>query len=171
MPGDGPKSKSTRSNLSHGVNITRSLELWPLAAIHVFGSAFILRQWRTPAQVPRRRTHTQRLSLHFSQRSEPMKDATLVCRSAFALVCLCPILIFGACAASGPPQQQAQPSQVAQIVAASDPAPSVSLPSSTFAAPTDENSQALQNLWNSRVDSSNGDSSSDFTLGPGDVLR
>jgi len=100
-----------------------------------------------------------------------MKDATLVCRSAFALACLCPILIFGACAASGPPQQQAQPSQVAQTVAASDPAPSVSLPSSTFAAPTDENSQALQNLWTSRVDSSNGDSSSDFTLGPGDVLR
>ena len=56
-------------------------------------------------------------------------------------------------------------------MAASDPAPSVSLPSSTFAAPTDENSQALQNLWNSRVDSSNYDSSSDFTLGPGDVLR
>jgi protein involved in polysaccharide export with SLBB domain len=100
-----------------------------------------------------------------------MKDATLVCRSAFAVVCLCPILIFGACAASGPPQQKAETSQMAQTVAASDPAPSASLAPATFAAPTDDNSQALQNLWNSRVDSSNSDSSSDFTLGPGDVLR
>ena len=60
---------------------------------------------------------------------------------------------------------------MSQTVAASDPAPSASLAPATFAAPTDDNSQALQNLWNSRVDSSNSDSSSDFTLGPGDVLR
>src|SRR5229473_8666753 len=127
MPRDSPKSKSTRSNLSHGVNITRSLELWPLTALLVFEEPSLGRQWRTPAQVPRCRTQTERISLHFSQRSEPMKDATLVCRSAFAVVCLCPILIFGACAASGPPQQKAETSQMAQTVAASDPAPSASL--------------------------------------------
>lgn len=107
----------------------------------------------------------------FVTANRPMKHSAVTFRSACGLAYLCSILMFGACSASQPRRQEAHTSRMPQAAAALNSPASVSFAPTAFAAGTDENSQALQSLWISRVESPNIDSSSDFTLGPGDVLR
>src|SRR6266436_2501442 len=101
----------------------------------------------------------------------PWKEVAVTLPSALRLACLCSIFMLGACAARGPLQQEAQTPPTAQSAAASDHASSIDSAFPTLAAATNENSRALQNFWISRVESSNTEPSSDYTLGPGDVLR
>ncbi len=94
-------------------------------------------------------------------------------RSRFRMVCLTFLFLAG-CATTVPSEQVGRVAPAAPQVSASvngarevEPPP----PAVQDAALGEDNSQALENLWRSRTNDPWSEKSSNFVLGPGDVLR
>jgi protein involved in polysaccharide export with SLBB domain len=95
-------------------------------------------------------------------------------RNAF-LVGLLGLLLLAGCATSVPSEQagQVSSSTTPQVTASSNRASETEQAPSTVrdVALEEDGSQVLQNLWRNRTGATSDEDSSNFTLGPGDVLR